>query len=140
MNLFRKKNRAVGRGKEQARAFHKEFDVLNYTPIDYKYLASYVQFKETAEQKFRKVIEKMTIDDLCDTMFDCLIDAKGQEMKAFAGDQYTYHMYNIKIDKGVADGEIIKAKLHLADLQKDLEELEEKREKYNQLKKEKGIY
>lgn len=140
MSIFRKKTRVVGKGTEETVTLHKEFEALNYTPVDYKYTTQYADFITHAPAYFEKMIGKTEADDLCDTMLDAYIDAKVNQMKQYAKEQYTYHIHIIGHHKGLLDGEIVRATGHLINLEDDLKRLEQDIDIYRQLKKEKYIY
>ena len=139
MSLFKKKKETVGKGTDETVTLHKEFEVLNYTPLDYMYTTKYLDFLDTAENKFRKMIEKISLDDLCDNMFDSYIDSVIQQMKGSAKEQYAYHMQVIDHHRGMLEGELVCASGHLRNLQQDLKELEEEIDIYEKIKKEKHI-
>lgn len=139
MRLFKKKKENVGKGTDETVTLHKEFSVLNYTPLDYMYTTKYLDFLDNAENSFRKTIEKISLDDLCDNMFDTYIDSIIQRMKSSAKEQYIYHMQLIDHHRGLLEGELVCAAGHLQNLQQDLKELEEEIEVYEKIKKEKHI-
>ena len=139
MSIFKKKKETVGKGTDETVTLHKEFAVLNYTPLDYMYTTKYLDFLNNAENKFREMIEKISLDDFCDNIFDSYIDAVINQMKGSANEQYVYHMQVIDHHRGLLEGEIVYAANHLKNLQQDLKELEEEIEVYEKIKKEKGI-
>jgi hypothetical protein len=140
MSIFRRKQRTEGKGLEETVTFKKEFEVLNCTPVDYKYTIQYVNFVTHAPTEFDKQISKMTIDDQCGELLDTYIAEKVNREKQSAKEQYTYHMHVIRHHLGLLDGEIVAATGHLLNLEDDLKALEQEIETYKQLKKEKNIY
>ncbi len=140
MSIFKRKRRAMGKGADDTVTLHKKFEVLNCTPVDYKYTIQYANFMNSAETKFGKVIDKISIDDLCDTMFDAYIDSVIIQMKEAAKEQYTYHMQVIDNHKGILEGELVLANRHLENLRQDLKEIENEIGTYKQMKKEKNIF
>lgn len=139
MSLFKKKMKKAGKGTDKPVSFRKEFDVLNCTPVDYQYTERYVRFVNQAEYMFGRVINKVSVDELCSDMFDPYIDSVMEQMKGSAKEQYTHHMHLINHHKGILEGELALAGGHLADLKKDLEELDREISKYKQLKNDKHI-
>lgn len=140
MKFFKKNGKTVGKGAEETAIIHKEFDVLNYTPVDYKYTEKYLKFLQSSDKDFHEMIEKIKIDDLCDDLLDYYIDANINEMKASAKEQFTHHLDVINHHKGVLEGQIKSANEHLNLLKKDLEETEEEISALKRLKKDKNIY
>ena len=139
MSLFKKKMKKVGKGTDKPVSFRKEFDVLNCTPVDYQYTERYVGFINNAETMFSRVINKISVDELCSDMFDPYIDSVMEQMKGSVREQYTHHMHLINHHKGILEGELVLADGHLADLKKDLEDIDQEISRYQQLKKEKHI-
>jgi len=139
MKSFKRNQKVMGKETEQVIALPKEFAVLNYVPVDYKFTASYVEFIKEAETRFRRIIKKTSVDDLCDTMLDCYIDSEVNRMKEAAKEQYTYHVYSIAHYRGLLNGEIVKAEGHLDNLRKDLCGLEEKILLYDQIRSKHNI-
>ena len=140
MSIFRRKPKIVGKGTEKTIDLHKEFEVLNCTPVDYKYTTQYADFITHAPEDFKKLISKAAVDDLCDTMMDAYIDARINQMKQSAKEQYTYHMDVIGHHKGLLEGELVRAEGHLLNLEEDLKAIEEEIEHYKKIKKDKCIY
>lgn len=140
MSIFRRKPRIVGKGKEESVSLRKEFEVLNCTPVDYKYTAQYADFITHASDDFEKMIDKASVDDLCDTMLDSYIDAKVNQMKQSVKEQYTQHLQVIGHHKGVLDGEIVRASGFLDHLEEDIHTLDQEIEAYKLLKKERCIF
>ena len=48
-----KRETITGKGKEDTKALHKIFDVLNYTPVRYGFLSSWILFTDTAREALR---------------------------------------------------------------------------------------
>lgn len=136
MNLLRKKRRAVGKGVDEMPALCKEFEVLNRTPVDYKYESWYVNFLNNAEPVFRKALRRTATDDLSGDILDAYIDSVIQRMQDSAKEQYDYHMSVIQHHKGILDGDIALAKGHLKNLRQDEAELEQNLEFYRNIRKE----
>lgn len=137
MNLFRKKKkRAVGKGLDELPALCKEFEVLNRTPVDYRYERWYVEFLDSAEGLFRKALRRIATDDLSGDILDAYIDSVSKRMEDSAKDQYNYHMSIIQHHKGILDGDIALAKGHLKNLQEDEAELEQNLDFYRNIRKE----
>lgn len=137
MNLFRKKKkRAVGKGLDELPALCKEFEVLNRTPVDYRYERWYVEFLDSAEGLFRKALRRIATDDLSGDILDAYIDSVSKRMVDSAKDQYNYHMSIIGHHKGILDGDIALAKGHLKNLQEDEAELEQNLDFYRNIRKE----
>ena len=95
MSLFKKKIRTVGKGADTIVTLRKKIEELNYTPVDYKYTVQYAEFINGAEEQFRKMIDKISVDDLCESMLDAYINSNIEQMKASAAEQKTYHMHAI---------------------------------------------
>lgn len=140
MSLFKRKIKVVGKGADESVRLHKEFEVLNCTPVDYTYTAQYVEFFLNAKMQFKKIIHKTSVDDLCDGMLDAYIDSKIKQIKDSAREQYTYHMYVIAHHKGLLDGELVCATGHLENLKQDLAEIEGKIAAYKEMKQERNIF
>ena len=136
MNLLRKKRRAVGKGVDEMPALCKNFEVLNRTPVDYKYESWYVNFLNNAEPVFRKALRRTATDDLSGDILDAYIDSVIQRMQDSAKEQYDYHMSVIQHHKGILDGDIALAKGHLKNLQEDEAELEQNLDFYRNIRKE----
>ncbi len=135
MSIFHrraKRETLTGKGKEDTKALHKIFDVLNYTPVRYGFLNSWLSFMDSAEDLFRKKLNKVSIDSLNAgaktnnyvSMFDPYIEAMAQPAFASGKEQYENHMSLIHHQKGVLQGERKKAQLLLEDLRADLKELD----------------
>lgn len=139
MSLLKKKMKKAGKGTDKPESFRKEFDVLNYTPADYQYTERYVRFVNQAESMFGRVINRVSVDELCSDMFDPYIDSVMEQMKGFAKEQYTNHIHLINHHKGILEGELALACGHMEDLKKDLEELNQEISTYKQLKNDKHI-
>lgn len=139
MSLFRRRMKKIGRGTDKPVSFRKEIDVLNCTPVDYQYTERYIRFVNQAESMFGRVINKVSVDELCDDMFDPYIDSVMEQMKGSAKEQYTHHMHLINHHKGIVEGELVLSRGHLTDLKKDLEDLEQKISSVKQIKKEKNV-
>lgn len=139
MSLFRRRTKKIGRGTDKPVSFRKEIDVLNCTPVDYQYTERYIRFVNQAESMFGRVINKVSVDELCDDMFDPYIDSVMEQMKGSAKEQYTHHMHLINHHKGIVEGELVLSRGHLTDLKKDLEDLEQKISSVKQIKKEKNV-
>lgn len=138
MSILRRKTKA-GKGEDRTVSFHKEFEVLNYTPVDYSYTTQYANFLHSSETKFRRGIDNTVVDDLCDDMYDAYIDSIVRQMKSWAKEQYTYHMHLIGHYKGMIHGELICAEGHLENLKQDLDDIEQEMAVYKQLKQERNI-
>lgn len=137
MNLFRKKKkRAVGKGLEEMPALCKEFEVLNRTPVDYKYESWYVNFLNNAESIFRKAVRRISTDDLSGDMLDAYIESVVRRMKDSAKEEYDYHMSVIQHHKGILEGDIALAEGHLKNLRQDQTELEQNLDFYRNIRKE----
>lgn len=139
MSFFKKKRRAIGKGADEVVSLHKTMEVLNCTPVDYKYTVQYVNFVREAQAKFSKIIDKISVDDFCDSMFDAWIDANVKQMKTSAKEQYTNHMHVIDHHRGILDGELVIAKGHLENLKQDLTALEDEIAGYQELRRAKCI-
>ncbi|MDE6937424.1 MAG: hypothetical protein K2O98_13465 [Lachnospiraceae bacterium] len=92
-----------------------------------------------AESMFGRVINRVSVDELCSDMFDPYIDSVMEQMKGFAKEQYTNHIHLINHHKGILEGELALAGGHMEDLKKDLEELNQEISTYKQLKNDKHI-
>lgn len=139
MNLLRKKRRKVGKGVDEMPALCKNFEVLNRSPVDYKYESWYANFLNNAESIFRKAVRRTATDDLSGDILDAYIDSVIQRMQDSAKEQYNYHMSVIQHHKGILDGDIALAKGHLKNLQQDEAELEQNLDFYRSIKKQ-GIH
>ncbi len=139
MSLLKKKMKKAGKGTDKPESFRKEFDVLNYTPADYQYTERYVRFVNQAESMFGRVINRVSVDELCSDMFDPYLDTVLEQMKGFAKEQYTNHIHLTNHHKGILEGELALAGGHMEDLKKDLEELNQEISTYKQLKNDKHI-
>lgn len=128
-----KRDTPAGKGKEDTTDFRKIFDVLNYTPVRYGFLKSWLVFMDSAEGIFRKKLSRVSVDSLNAEMFDAYIEAMAFPAYANGKEQYQNHMSIIHHQKGVLQGEITKAKLLLEDLRIDLSELEEELAFYREL-------
>lgn len=137
--IFSRKKK-MGKGTDRLITLKKEFDVLNVTPIDYRYSTSYVEFLNKSKKILKDKILKISIDELCDDVLDYYIDSKVDEMKAVAKEQYVYHIHTINCQKGILDGELERAEGHCNNLKEDLAELEEEIREYKEIKKLKKIY
>jgi hypothetical protein len=140
MSIFKRKQKNKGKGSEETVTLRKEFEVLNCTPVDYKYTAQYADFITHAQANFEKQISKMSVDDQCDKIFDEYIAEMVNREKQSAKEQYTYHVHVIGHHLGLLDGETVAATGHLLNLEDDLKAVEQEIETYKQLKKEKNIY
>lgn len=140
MSFFRKKKRAVGKGTDKVVTLRKEFEVLNCTPIDYMYSTDFIEFIKKIKNELKQIIQKLSIDELCEDVMDYYIDSKINEMKAIAKEQYTYHMEIIHQHKGLLDGELARARGHYNNLEGDLEELEKELKLYKEIKEAKHIF
>lgn len=135
MRLFkRKRGKVVGKGADKTVSLNKEFDVFNYTPVDYAYNHHYADFIINAEKYFRTVLNKVSVDEYNDEMFDSYIDSITDEMKNSALSQYTYHVHVIRHHKGLVEGVITKANGHRKNLIEDMEEINCDIAKYEKLK------
>ena len=139
MSLFRRKYKAVGKGSEEIVALQKEFEVLNCTPLDYRYTDWYADFLSNAESIFRKAVHRTPTDDLSGDMLDSYIDSVTGRMKRSGREQYDYHMNVIRHNKGLLDGELVLARGHLRNLREDERELSQQIEAYKNLKQRKNI-
>ncbi len=139
MSLFRRKFKAVGKGAEEMPALQKAFEVLNRTPIDYRYTDWYADFLSNAESIFRKAVHRALIDGFNGDMLDSYIDSVVGRMKRSAQEQYEYHMNVIQHHKGILNGELVLARGHLENLREDERELNQKIEEYKNLKQRKNI-
>jgi len=144
MLIFRKKTKRdtpAGKGKEDTTAFRKIFDVLNYTPVRYGFLQSWLVFMDSAEDIFRKKLSQVSIDSLNAgaktngyvSMFDPYIDTMALPAYANGQEQYENHMAVINHQKGVLRGEITKAQQQLENLKSDLSELDAQLDYYKEL-------
>lgn len=128
MKLFnrmkRKRRHSLGKGNDTAISLHKEMEILNYTPIDYRYTVPYADFLQNAEKNFRRLINATSPDDLCENMLDSFINAAVGEMKASAEEQYTHHIHFISHYKGIVDGHLAQGRRQLKHLQQDLAGME----------------
>lgn len=142
-----KRETITGKGKEDTKALHKIFDVLNYTPVRYGFLSSWILFTDTAREALRKKISNISADSLnagaktngyvC--MFDPWIDAMALPAFSNGKEQYENHMSLIYHQKGVLQGEIAKARQQLDDLRDDLADLDSQLTYYKELEqKQKG--
>ena len=144
-----KRETITGKGKEDTKALHKIFDVLNYTPVRYGFLSSWMSFMESAEGVIRKRLSNVNVsaDSLnagaktngyvC--MFDPWIDAMALPAFSNGKEQYENHMSLIYHQKGVLQGEIAKARQQLDDLRGDLADLDSQLTYYKELEqKQKG--
>lgn len=120
-------------------ALCKNFEVLNRSPVDYKYESWYANFLNNAESIFRKAVRRTATDDLSGDILDAYIDSVIQRMQDSAKEQYNYHMSVIQHHKGILDGDIALAKGHLKNLQQDEAELEQNLDFYRSIKKQ-GIH
>ena len=125
MSILKRNPGNTGKRENRTVYIQKEFDVLNCVPTDYKYTKQYAEFIKNAQSDFRKRLDKMVIDDLCDTVFDAYIDAQINQMKQFAKEQHICHMNEIRNYKGIMHGEIIRATGYLSCLENDLKEIEQ---------------
>lgn len=142
MSLFlkSKNNVPMGKGTDKTVTLVKEFEVLNCTPIDYSYTPEFSRFLSVAEEYFRKIVQKTSIDELNCDMFDNYIQSITDKMKSSAKEQYTYHVHMISHHRGLVDGELVKAKGHRTNLKKDLEDIENDINRYKEIKKRLNIY
>lgn len=142
MSLFKhkNKNKTIGKGTDRTVTLLKEFEVLNCTPVDYRNTYEYSDFLLNAENIFRNIVQKTSIDDLNCDMLDSFIQSKTDEMKSSAKEQYVYHIQVIHHHKGLVEGELIRANGHRSNLQIDLEELEKDICKYKIIKEEYNIH
>ena len=135
MSIFRKKPKRetlTGKGKEDTKALHKIFDVLNYTPVRYGFLNSWLTFMDSAEEIIRKKLSKVSVDSLNAgaktngyvSMFDPWIDTMALPAFANGKEQYENHMSLIRHQGGVLQGDITRAQLQLDALKEDLDELD----------------
>lgn len=142
-----KRETITGKGKEVTKALRKIFDVLNYTPVRYGFLRSWLLFFDSADAAIRKTLRKVSADSLnggaktngyvC--MFDPWIDAMALPAFSNGKEQYENHMSLIYHQKGVLQGEITKARLQLDDLRGDLADLDSQLTYYKELEqKQKG--
>lgn len=120
-------------------ALQKEFEVLNRTPVDYRYTDWYADFLSNAESNFRKAVYRTPTDDLSGDMLDSYIDSVTGRMKRSGREQYDYHMNVILHHKGILDGDLVLARGHLKNLREDERELNQKIEEYRNLKQRKNI-
>ena len=144
MAIFQKKPKRetpAGKGKEDTTAFRKIFDVLNYTPVRYGFLKSWLVFMDSAEDIFRKKLSQVTIDSLnagAETngyvaAFDPYIEAMALPAYANAKEQYENHMAVIHLQEGKLRGEITKAQQQLENLKSDLADLDAQLDYYKKL-------
>lgn len=131
----RKKRKIVGKGTDKTVSLNKEFDVFNYTPVDYAYTSHYAEFLLNAEKYFRTMLNKVSVDEYNAEMFDCYIDTFTNEMKEAALNQYTYHAHVIRHHKGLVEGVLAKATAHRENLLEDVEEINKDIIKCENLKK-----
>lgn len=146
MSIFRnrtKRKTPTGKGKEDTTAFRKIFDVLNYTPVRYGFLKTWLVFMNSSEDIFRKKLSQVSIDSLNAgaktngyvSMFDPYIEAMAFPAYANGEEQYENHMSIIHHQGGVLRGEITKAQQLLENLRSDLSDLDEQLEYYRQLER-----
>ena len=143
MNITKKKKqKAIGKGtdKDKDITLSKVIDILNYHPIDYKFTQVWVNFNNTSESYFRQAISKMNIDDLCDDLFDALIDSEVAQMISSAKEQYTFHFQTINHIRGILKGQMLKANLKCDSIDSDLERYDDQLKEYIKLKTERNIY
>lgn len=144
MSIFRqkpKRDTPAGKGKEDTTAFRKVFNVLNYTPVRYGFLKSWVSFMNSAEDIFRKKLSRVSIDSLNAgaktngyvAIFDPYIETMALPVFANGKEQYENHMAVIHHQKGVLRGEITKAQQELVNLKSDLCYIDEQLDYYRGL-------
>lgn len=136
----KRKRKSIGKGTDKDVSLSKEIDILNYHPVGYKYSQQWADFNKNAENYFRQSIAKMNIDDLCDEMFDSLIDAELFDMIASAKEQYAFHFETINHIRGMVKGQIHKAEGKKELINSDIERYDDELQKYQTLKDNLNIY
>lgn len=142
MGLFKrkKKKEIIGTGTDKTVNLNKEIDVFNYQPIPYAYTVEYADFLATAANEFRRIIKKASVDDLNENMLDSHIDSITDHMKTSALEQQDNHFNTVGHMLGKADGALVKAVKHRANLEKDRIYLEGEIRKYRKLKEDRNIH
>lgn len=141
MKIIKKHTRrTVGKDTDKTAYLHKDIDILNYRPADYKYCRTWVDFYNSAEKYFRKTVANTTIDDLCDDMFDSLIESKYMEMLSLTKQEYTYHIETINHIRGMINGQLVKADKKIKALNKDIERFDKNLDEYLKIKSDNSIY
>lgn len=140
MKIYKKrKYKSIGKGAEKDVHIFKEIDICNYVPIEYRYTRKWTDFNNIAENYFRKVVGQTNIDELCDDMFDALIDGEMMDMLTSAKEQYTHHTRTIYSNRGIVNGQIERAKAKFESLQADNARYDEEIAKYTKLKDEHNV-
>lgn len=141
MGWFRRKDKKeTGKGADRGVALYKTFDVLNYTPKEYYYLAEYLDFLTNSEQYLRKIIENMALDDQSkELQLDYLINMITRRMECYVDEQYTNHMNVIYDLESVYQGELVGAQKYMDDIRNDIALYDTEIEKYRSMQKVQGI-
>ena len=138
MKLSKKKTKDMNKGVENT-SFQKEFEVLNYTPVEYRYTDQYKDFFSSVEKRFKESMDKIPVDDLSYDICDRYIESVVRQMKVSAREQYINHLYVITHYRGLLSGEMSRAQGHLENLKQDLKEIENQINTYLALKQERKI-
>lgn len=122
-----KKNRwnLHSRNAEKGITLSKVFKSLNYVPLPYEPTEIGIEYYNTAPKEFQRRINATKIDDLnydmCDPEIDSHINWEIAEKKK----QFTYHIAAIYQNIGLIEGAFETARLHLGNLEKELQLREE---------------
>lgn len=131
-----KVNKSKGKGTEKTVSFAKTVDVLNYTPLEYRYTQRWAAFSDIDrfEALYTKKIKGLDVDEMCGEMFDSYILSEANLMKSSAEEQKIFHKSVIQHHKGLINGELEKLNRLLSDLENDLTGLESEIERFKSIK------
>ena len=114
----------------------KSLDVLNYTPVKYSFSDEYTHFINNADEIFTSTLDKVSVDEMNDEMFDHLIRSTELTEKRYAERQKTEHVGIIDHLLYMISGQLLLGECHLKNLEEDKKQLEEELSELMALKRE----
>lgn len=132
-----------GNGRDAIPLQHTLFETLNYTPVPYGFLTSWLDFRSNTPELLRKTASSMQLDALnagADTngdrcVFDPLLRAAAEPARQSGQAQYLEHLTVINHQDSLLRGEVCRAERMLKELQEERSALQEELNRFTETEK-----